>query len=539
MRLRRQKLLWVGVAVLMYLAWNRWWSAYSLSASRSGFSLTHISGAFYSTPYWLSYAFWQLPVDTVSNVLCLSAIGALWAMDDLNSSMVIEHAVRYRFFPIRLILQRLGSVLLFCVLVQFGYVVLAGFLQVVVHGSLAVNVGAAIPQIALSAIFDAVYCFGGLVFMYLWRQVAGGVLTVFVLWWVWSNVIELSIQRWFQTLPHWLCYGIMAIFPEPNLYVMRFSSSLWELRLVGDGAYLPIGTQGTPLPGIPYGVNHGTNHLTLYSPSNEVAILTMLCEALLLLLVTNWAVKVWTSRVILQQNQMRTHVLQPRRVFLLACIGALAGTALWIYVIAPFLSNNSSRQLTIKAQEIAAEAAASERIRDSTIVIHAPAGSVTLGDVYLESIFSYSPSYNMDQAILRGNTSATAASSALSDGYRALLDYTRECAGFAQIHPEAWKQIVATANKKPAQEMGKTLNFHTALVGALGSRRIYLPRMHVLAQGVGDWIMSRLDTQVPGSSIPITNKRDGIFEAQVSYFIAHGSRVVNSLSWAQVQKEMW
>lgn len=538
-RLRRQPFLWIGLTAILYLAWNRWWNAYSLSVGRPGFSLSHISGALYSTPYWLGYAFWQLPIDTLSSILCLSAIGALWGMNDLNEPMVVEHSVRYRLFPVRLLLQRLGSLLLFCVLLQVAYGLLSIILQIVIHGSLLPDIGRAFPQIIITALYDFTFCFGGLVFTYLWRQVAGGILTVVALWWVWSNVVGLSIQNWFQSLPHWLCYIIMAIFPEPNLYVIRYSTSLWEQRLGDSGAFLPGPTvSGTPLAGIPYGVNYSTGRFTLYLPSNEVAIMTMLLEGILLFFVASGALRIWTSNVILQQNRTGSKVLPLRRTILLTGASAMAGVFLWIYVIAPMLANNSSRQLMVEAEKISALTKSNTRINNRDAAIQTDIGSVTVGDVYLETIFSYSPSYVTDQAILNGKTSDATVAASLANGYRALLDYSEECAGFARIHPQAWNQIVSNARAKPSLEKGPTLNFHSALVRSFQLHGIYPPRMSALVQGVDTWISNRLQKQFPGTTTQVVNQRDHAFEQQLNQLTQQGTRLVHPISITKLQRAM-
>jgi len=298
-RLRQQPFIWIGTVVLLYLAWNKWWTTYSLTSAHPHFSLSHVSGLLYSQANWLPYSFWQLSVDSLSSILCLSAIGALWVFDDLRDNMLIEHYVRYRAFPMRLLLQRITSLLVYSLSIQVAYFLLATLFQGSIHGSLTPDFTRAFSQVAISFLYDVIFYFGGFIFTYLWRNVLGGVLTVVGLWWIWANVVELSIQSWYRGLPHWLSYAIVALFPEPNLYVMRFSSSTWEQTAVERGAQLPVNISATPLPGVPYGVNSNMEKPLLYLPSNEIAVIILIIEGLVLILLTSMALRVWLSRVIL------------------------------------------------------------------------------------------------------------------------------------------------------------------------------------------------------------------------------------------------
>jgi len=535
-RLRRQPFVWIGTLVLLYLAWNRWGTSYSLSSSYPHFSLAHVSGLLYSQTNWLAYSYWQLSVDSLDSILCLSAIGALWVFDDLRDNMLVEHYARYRGFPMRLLLQRFSSLLVYCLLIQVAYFILATIFQWTIHGSLSPDLTRAFPQVANLFLYDLIFCFGGFVFTHLWRNVLGGILTVVGLWWTWTNVVQLSIQSWYSVLPHWLSYAIMALFPEPNLYVLRYSSSSWEQAAVGRGAQLAVISSGTPLPGDMYGFNALSRQAVLYLPSNEMAIMILVIEGLLLIFLISVVLRVWLRRVILKQS--RTHGKLPfRNIVLIGSVSAMCGVLLWLYVLTPLLQTQSSHTFVMLANQTYTEVTESPGIHNHLVVMRSPAGTVSVRDIYIATIMYYSPTYQSDQVILHKSLENGTRMLLLQDGYNALLDDEEICAAFSRIHPKAWGQI-ADNTSPPTNMYGMPSSFYIALAAAFQSHHLYPPRLDILDNAVGSWIADRLNQEFPGTTTQTINQRDQLFERQLKRLKTEGAKLISPIPFSQIEQEL-
>lgn len=535
-RLRRQPFVWIGTLVLLYLAWNRWGTSYSLSSSYPHFSLAHVSGLLYSQTNWLAYSYWQLSVDSLDSILCLSAIGALWVFDDLRDNMLVEHYARYRGFPMRLLLQRFSSLLVYCLLIQVAYFILATIFQWTIHGSLSPDLTRAFPQVANLFLYDLIFCFGGFVFTHLWRNVLGGILTVVGLWWTWANVVQLSIQSWYSVLPHWLSYAIVALFPEPNLYVIRVSSSTWEQTAVDRGAQLPVVSGGTPLPGFTYGFNLHTGKQVLYLPSNEIAVIILIIEGLILGFLTSMALRVWLSRVILQQSRVHGK-LAIRTVILIASVSTMCGVLLWLYVLAPLLQSQSSHQFVVLANQTYTEVTESPGFNNHLVVMRSPAGTVSVRDIYIATVMYYSPTYHSDQVILHRSLDNSTRRRLLQYGYNDLLYDEEICAAFAQIHPKAWTQI-ANNTSPPTNMYGMPSSFYNALAIAFQSHDLYPPHLNVLASAVESWITDRLNHEFPGTTTQTINQRDQQSERQLSTLEARGANLISAIPFSQIEQEL-
>jgi len=176
--------------------------------------------------------------------------------------------------------------------------------------------------------------------------------------------------------------------------------------------------------------------------------------------------------------------------------------------------------------------------RNHRVVMRSSVGSVSVRDVYIISIFYYSPDYNSDQVILHKSLANRTRTTLLQDGYRALLSDEETCAGFASIHPQAWSQIVVRQIRPTNTFYGMPASFYMALTNTFQSHGVYPPRMDLLTNAVESWIYDQLTREFPGTTTQDINQRDQQFMNQQKTLEVQGAKLVSAISFSQFEQEL-
>jgi len=463
-RLRKRPFVWLGFAVLTTLWWLALWSNYSSLARNPAFSLGRESGALYESPNWLAYSYF-LRAPNFETVLCLAVIGALWGKDDLDEGMLNEHKGRLLHFSRVIMASRIGSLIVYSAALQLLYACTAAALRIAIHRSVFTVLAHVGPAITYSFTLTLCVSLSGLLFTYVWRDVAGGVLTVLIAWWLWPESVSRMVEFTFNLAPNAVAFVLMALFPQANFGVINDSWTAWIVHAVHHGAmqFPPNNVPPGFKIGIPLGFIKAGKPLAepvLYAPGPTVSFGILGIEFLLLALLANAIMKrrvrsIYEGRDPDVKPADRTTKRRYRHPIVLILSSISAGVIIWTYIISPALNNLESSRNLSDAEKVFAQAksiAISHRL-DKFIVARSVAGSVTEQDVWMYAIYSQ-PSYTSAEHFIRHPGEAV-----IRNAFVTLVTELQFITAYLHEHPGAskgWQKLYWQDNFSVAPDQTRT-----------------------------------------------------------------------------------
>lgn len=463
--------------------------------------------------------------------------------------MLNEHKGRLLHFSGVIMASRIGSLIVYSAALQLLYACTAAALRIVIHRPVFTVLAHVGPAIIYSFTLTLCVSLSGLLVTYVWRDVAGGVVTVLIAWWLWPLTVSRIVAYTFNWAPNAVAFVLMALFPQANFGVITDSWEAWIARAVRHGAmqFPPINIPPGFKVGLALGFIKAGKPLAepvLYAPSPIVALGIVGLEFLLLALLANAIMKRRVRSISEGRNPDarpadRTTKRRYRNPVVLILSAIAAGVVIWTYIVSPVLNNLESSRNLSDAEKVFAQAksiAISHRL-DKFIVARSAAGSVTEQDVWMYAIYSQ-PSYTSAEHFIRHPAEAV-----IRNTFVHLVTELQFITAYLHEYPGAskgWQKIYWQDNF--AFEPDQTSTFSAAMrrvrADHIGMQPSVVGMFSVLSATLSQAVFKSVSGRSPAVSAEQVNKATVASTRAINELVRLGAKMVTAVSEKQVMERL-